>query len=331
MLADALRRGPAAQRAVQLKVGDIDSQRMVLRVERGKGGHDREMPLSPTLLAALREYYRWMRPQTYLFPGTQDGWRADRPLTSKVIWDAVRFAARSGRHRPARQPAHAAPFVRHPSAGGRRRPPRRSKSCSATPTSHTPRCISILSRRHLQAAPNPLGALAACPTPVVLQILVPKITGDVVDRLQEQSIESRNMWIYPAMIMAVSLASFISHYLSRLQINGAGNLFDYETRNAMFKHLLDLSMSFFQKKATGDIMALTTNDLGALRMTLSRGIMLLADTIILSISSIIIMIGTVNLKLTLLVSIPFPFMIWVMVRFGTIINRRFRRVQDSFC
>lgn len=164
----------------------------------------------------------------------------------------------------------------------------------------------------------------------ILQILVPKITGDVVDRLQEQSIESRNMWIYPAMIMAVSLASFISHYLSRLQINGAGNLFDYETRNAMFKHLLDLSMSFFQKKATGDIMALTTNDLGALRMTLSRGIMLLADTIILSISSIIIMIGTVNLKLTLLVSIPFPFMIWVMVRFGTIINRRFRRVQDSF-
>ena len=42
---------------------------MVLRVEQGKGGRDREVPLSPTLLAALREYYRWMRPQTYLFPG----------------------------------------------------------------------------------------------------------------------------------------------------------------------------------------------------------------------------------------------------------------------
>ena len=44
---------------------------MVLRVEQGKGGRDREVPLSPTLLAALREYYRWMRPQTYLFPGTR--------------------------------------------------------------------------------------------------------------------------------------------------------------------------------------------------------------------------------------------------------------------
>ena len=47
-------------------------------------GRDREIPLSPTLLIALREYYRWMRPRTYLFPGTRHSWRAD-PLTTKVI------------------------------------------------------------------------------------------------------------------------------------------------------------------------------------------------------------------------------------------------------
>jgi site-specific recombinase XerD len=78
---------------LQLKVADIDSQRMVVRVERGKGGHGREVPLTPTLLTALREYYRWMRPQTYLFPGQAHGWRTDRPLTSKSVWDAVRAAA----------------------------------------------------------------------------------------------------------------------------------------------------------------------------------------------------------------------------------------------
>ena len=49
--------------ACHLKVADIDSRRMVLRVEQGKGGRDREVPLSRTLLAALREYYRWMRPE----------------------------------------------------------------------------------------------------------------------------------------------------------------------------------------------------------------------------------------------------------------------------
>jgi hypothetical protein len=46
---------------------------VVLRVEQGKGNRDREIPLSPTLLAAPREYYRWMRPRTYLFPGTHYG------------------------------------------------------------------------------------------------------------------------------------------------------------------------------------------------------------------------------------------------------------------
>src|SRR5262249_1499911 len=82
-----LRRGELCH----LKVRDIDSQRMVLRVEQGKGGRDREVPLSPTLLTALREYYRWMRPQTYLFPGTRNGWRADAPITAKVVWDAVHY------------------------------------------------------------------------------------------------------------------------------------------------------------------------------------------------------------------------------------------------
>ena len=75
-----------------LKVADIDSGRMMLRVERGKGGVDREVPLSQKLVETLRQYYRWMRPQTYLFPGTINNWRVDKPITSKVVWMAVREA-----------------------------------------------------------------------------------------------------------------------------------------------------------------------------------------------------------------------------------------------
>jgi integrase/recombinase XerD len=78
----------------RLKVANIDSQRMMLRVERGKGDVDREVPISQNLVETLREYWRWMRPQTYMFPGTADGWRADKPITSKVVWEAVQHAAR---------------------------------------------------------------------------------------------------------------------------------------------------------------------------------------------------------------------------------------------
>ena len=76
-----------------LQVRDIDSRAMLIHVSHGKGGRDRYVPLSPTLLATLREHWRWMKPKTWLFPGTMHNWRADRPITPKVVWDACRAAA----------------------------------------------------------------------------------------------------------------------------------------------------------------------------------------------------------------------------------------------
>jgi integrase/recombinase XerD len=67
---------------------------MMIRIERGKGGVDREVPLSQKLLTTLREYWRWMRPKTYLFPGMENGWRADKPINHKVVWEAVQQAKR---------------------------------------------------------------------------------------------------------------------------------------------------------------------------------------------------------------------------------------------
>src|SRR5664279_3478518 len=77
-----------------LKVSDIDSERMVIRVHKGKGGRDRDVLLCPKLLDTLREYWRWMKPKTYLFPGTVNNWRADVPITPKVVWKAVNEAGK---------------------------------------------------------------------------------------------------------------------------------------------------------------------------------------------------------------------------------------------
>ena len=79
----------------RLKVTDIDSKRMMIRITQGKGSRDREVPLSPTLLAALRIYWRWMKPKTYLFPGTVNHRRADVPISPNLVWYACRQAARA--------------------------------------------------------------------------------------------------------------------------------------------------------------------------------------------------------------------------------------------
>ena len=81
-----------------LKVEDLDSDRMIIHIRQGKGQRDRDVPLSPNLLDTLREYWRWMRPKTYLFPGIVKGYRVDKPITPKVLWNACREAAQRAGH-----------------------------------------------------------------------------------------------------------------------------------------------------------------------------------------------------------------------------------------
>ena len=73
--------------STQLRVQDIDSKRMLLRVRHGKGGRERWVPLSPKLLDVLREYWNAHHPAPWLFPGRSP----DRPM----ITASVRWACRS--------------------------------------------------------------------------------------------------------------------------------------------------------------------------------------------------------------------------------------------
>ncbi|HEY1207726.1 MAG TPA: site-specific integrase [Terracidiphilus sp.] len=77
-----------------LKVSDIDSQRMMIRVERGKGGAGRDIPLSPTLLETLREYWRWKKPRIYLFPSSERKRGQEQPISDHTVWYACAEAAR---------------------------------------------------------------------------------------------------------------------------------------------------------------------------------------------------------------------------------------------
>ena len=76
--------------AVRLQPTDIDSQRMVLRVEQGKGQKDRYVMLSPRLLELLRTWWRVAKPQPWLFPGGRVG----RPITTDAVEEACQQAQR---------------------------------------------------------------------------------------------------------------------------------------------------------------------------------------------------------------------------------------------
>jgi len=81
--------GLRVSEVVTLKVSDIDSKRMILRIEQGKGRKDRHAMLSPQLLELLRDWYRIARPQVWLFPGQNPV----NPLTTRQLNRAVHAAA----------------------------------------------------------------------------------------------------------------------------------------------------------------------------------------------------------------------------------------------
>jgi integrase/recombinase XerD len=81
--------GLRASEVTRLKVCDVDSKRMVIRVEHGKGGKERYVMLSKQLLAMLRDYWRSERPKLFLFPGRPN----DKPIDPNVLNVACRSAA----------------------------------------------------------------------------------------------------------------------------------------------------------------------------------------------------------------------------------------------
>ena len=96
ILMTAYAAGLRISEVLALRVDDIDSQRMVIRVRQGKGSKDRYVMLSPRLLALLREYWKARRrkvsqPSPWLFPGNVPG----RPITDRAVYDACEEACRA--------------------------------------------------------------------------------------------------------------------------------------------------------------------------------------------------------------------------------------------
>jgi site-specific recombinase XerD len=151
---------------VRLKVSDIDSQRMVMHVHQGKGSKYRDVPLSPKLLETLREYWRWRKPRTYLFPAGAANRDKSAPLTPKAVWHACRKAAvQAGIQKPISPHTLRHSYATHLlEAGADLRTIQ--LLLGHTDIKHTTVYLH-LSQRHLHAVANPLDALAvSAPTQV---------------------------------------------------------------------------------------------------------------------------------------------------------------------
>jgi len=77
-------------------------------------------------------------------------------------------------------------------------------------------------------------------------------------------------------------------------------------------------------------MAHATNDINAVRMALGQGVVLITDSIFITITALIFMINTANLKLTVLALLPLPFLTFMVSKFSKLLHKRFKNVQEAF-
>ncbi len=141
-----------------LKVSDIDSQRMVIHIQRGKGLRDRDVPLTPKLLEALRDYWRWKKPRVYLFPSRRSAPGVEQPISDKTVWNVCRAAAtRAGIHKKLHPHTLRHCFATHLLEGGADL--RTIQLLMGHERLEDTTIYLHLSQRHLHAAINPLDQL----------------------------------------------------------------------------------------------------------------------------------------------------------------------------
>lgn len=162
------------------------------------------------------------------------------------------------------------------------------------------------------------------------QLLEPLIIKNLADDFQNNVLTSES--IYKAIVYSIILYIVIGigRYTWRIYIFGTSRKLEYELRKKYFNHLMTLPQSFFNENKIGDLITHGTNDIQNVRMAIGQGTMMLVDSISIITIGVLMMIGTTNLKLTLISIVTFPIVAIFVAQFGKVVYNRSKRVQEAF-
>tara|TARA_B100001123_G_scaffold402738_2_gene490571 strand:- start:3679 stop:5430 length:1752 start_codon:yes stop_codon:yes gene_type:complete len=177
-------------------------------------------------------------------------------------------------------------------------------------------------RRYRSAFSLGLGCVVITTT---LQLSGPWVLKFAIDDLAG-GVTFAKLRYYALLLLVLAAVSGTFRFLMRRIIIGASREIEYDLRNDFFAHLQRLSLGYFHKNRTGDLMSRATNDLSAVRMMVGPAVMYTANTALTFLVAIILMLS-INVRLTLIALIPLPFVSVAARYFGRAIHHRFERIQ----
>ncbi len=163
-----------------------------------------------------------------------------------------------------------------------------------------------------------------------LQLVLPKVLGDVTDLLESHSLTREKLAGYALVIAFIAVGVAVFRFLFRYMLMSVSRSIELSLRNRFYAHLQKLSINYFNVHKTGDLMAHATNDLNNVTMASGQGIIFVIDSMLIPVVALIMMLATGGLKLTAACFSPLLLLGISVVFFMKVMQSRMQKQQEAF-
>lgn len=161
------------------------------------------------------------------------------------------------------------------------------------------------------------------------QLMIPRVVKFAIDGLKAGSATQHTLIRYGLAIIGLAIGVAVFRFLWRHLVLGFSKLMERDLRDQLFSHLLTLDRPFFQRRTTGDLMAIATNDLTSVQMACGMGLVALVDSMVMTCAVLMFMIA-INPQLTWIALSPLPILAVLTKFLSTRLHHRFNQVQETF-
>ncbi len=164
----------------------------------------------------------------------------------------------------------------------------------------------------------------------LLSMIPPRLIGNEIDVMEKGALTAAELSRTVLILAGLSLLTYVFVYIWITNLFGNSVLIEKLLRSRLLKHLTRMRPSFFQRRSTGQLMALATNDVSAIGQTAGYGVMTLVNTLVGISVVVIMMLSFISAKLMLAALIPLPLLVVVISKLGGVVRGRFMAAQESF-
>ncbi|WP_424766540.1 ABC transporter ATP-binding protein [Paenibacillus sp. sgz302251] len=163
-----------------------------------------------------------------------------------------------------------------------------------------------------------------------LDVIPPWLIGYTIDGIHQDLLGEAEFKQIVYGWIAITVVGYIITYIWHYKLFGGAFVLEKLLRSRLIGHFMRMTPTFYERNRTGDLMARSTNDLGAVAQTAGFGILTLIDSTLFMITILIVMAGLISVKLTLAALLPLPLMALAMKHYGKKLHERFMDAQDAF-